>query len=119
MRYENLKVDVREKDYLQFTSDGFEGDIALCGSEELISITNEIHKKQGNTDLVGTDDENDVYYNFYLAFNAQTKEVSIQAICNYGEKDDEVSYKLPMTAEEEKNVLFTLISCLAKEVYEN
>lgn len=52
-------------------------------------------------------------------FNAKTKEVSIQTVCNYGEKDDKVSYRLPMTAKEERNVLFILIFCLAKEVYEN
>ena len=117
MRYENLKVDFVDRDYIDFTSEEHEGNIILCGTDELIEITNNIRKEQGNEDLVGVNYDNDVYYNFYLMFNTNKKEVSIQAVCNYGEKDDEVWYKLPMTDEEEKNVMYVLIECLTRELY--
>lgn len=117
MRYENLYIDFVDRDFLDFTNEEHEGNVILCGTNELIDITNNIRKEQGNEDLVGVDYDNDVYYNFYLMFNTNTKEVSIQAVCNYGEKDDEVWYKLPMTIEEERNVMFTLIECLARELY--
>ena len=117
MRYENLKVDVVDVDFLDFTSKKAEGNVVLCGTDELIEITNNIRKERGYTDLVEVDCDNDVYYNFYLVFNTSKKEISIQAVCNYGEKDDEVWYKLPMTIEEERNVMFILIECLSIELY--
>ena len=117
MRYEVLQIDFVDRYFLDFTNEENEGNLILCGTNELVEITNNIRKEQGNTDLVGVDYDNDVYYNFYLIFNTTTKEVSIQAVCNYGEKDDEVWYKLPMTVEEERNVMFTLINCLAEELY--
>lgn len=119
MRYENLYIDFVDRDFLDFTNDEYEGNIVLCATDELIRLTNNIRKEQGNEDLVGVDYDNNVYYNFYLMFNTKEKEVSIQAVCNYGEKDDEVWYKLPMTTEEERNVMFVLIECLAKELYNN
>ena len=82
-----------------------------------VSLTNKIREKHGNTDLVGIEYDNEVYYNFYLIFDTKKKDVSIQAICNYGEKDDEVYYRLPMTEEEERNVIFQLLEILATELY--
>lgn len=116
MRYENLIVDIFDRDFIDFTSEE-EGNVILCATDELIEITNNIRKEQGNDDLVGVEYDNDVYYNFYLIFNTTKKEISIQAVCNHGEKDDEVWYKLPMTIEEERNVMFALIKCLARELY--
>ena len=117
MRYENLKVDVVDVDFLDFTNKEVEGNVVLCGTDELIEITNNIRKEHGYTDLVEVNCDNDVYYDFHLVFNTSKKEVSVQAVCNYGEKDDEVWYKLPMTIEEERNVMFVLIECLARELY--
>lgn len=119
MRYEKLIADVIDRDFLQFTDKEHAGDIVLFGTDELIDITNEIRKEQGNTDLVGVDYDNEVYYNFYLMFDTCKKKISIQAVCNYGEKDDEIYYELPMTEEEKINVMFQLIEMLAKELYEN
>ena len=119
MRYENLPVDVVDPEFIDFTDEFCEGNVVLGGTDELIAITNEIREKEGNSDLVGWDFENEVYYNFYLKFNTKIKEVSILAVCNYGEKDDEKEYILPMTPEEERNVLFTLVGCLARYIYNN
>lgn len=119
MRYENLSIDVVDRDYLDFTSEQFEGNVVVYGDDELIDLTNEIRKEQGNTDLVGVEYDNDVYYEFYLLFNTKKKEISIQAVCNYGEHDDEVWYKLPMTTEEERHLMFVLIESLAHTLYES
>ena len=119
MRYEKLEADFIDRDFLDFTNEEHEGNIVLCTTDELIDITNQIRLEQGNTDLVGVDYDNEVYYNFYLMFDTRKKTVSIQAVSNYGEKDDEVYYELPMTDEEKVNVMFQLIEMLAKELYEN
>lgn len=119
MRYEKLQADVIDRDFLDFTNKEHEGNIVLFGTDELIDITNDIRKQQGNTDLVGVDYDNEVYYNFYLMFDTCKKNISIQAVCNYGEKDDEVYYELPMTEEEKVNVMYQLIEMLARELYES
>ena len=119
MRYKNINADFIDTDFLCFTSDEHEGNIVLVATDELIDITNKIRLEQGNTDLVGLDYDNEVYYNFYLMFDTKKKSISIQAVSNYGEKDDEVYYELPMTEEEKVNVMFQLIGILAKELYEN
>lgn len=117
MRYKNITTYFIDKDFLCFTSDEHEGDIVLVETDELINLTNEIRKKQGNTDLVGIEYDNEVYYNFYLMFDTEKKSISIQAVCNYGEKDDEVYYELPMTDEEKENLKWRLINMLATEIY--
>lgn len=119
MRYKNITTDFIDKDFLCFTNNEHEGNIVLVATDELVNITNEIRKNRGYTDLVGIEYENDVYYNFYLMFDTDKKIISIQAVCNYGEKDDEVYYELPMTEEERKNVTWKLVNMLAKELYEN
>lgn len=97
--------------------DEHEGDIVLIATDELIDLTNKIRKEQGNTDLVGIEYDNEVYYNFYLMFNTEKKSISIRAVCNYGEKDDEVYYELLMTDEEKENLKWRLINMLATEIY--
>ena len=117
MRYENITADFIDRYFLCFTSDEHEGDIVLIATDELIDLTNKIRKEQGNTDLVGIEYDNEVYYNFYLMFDTEKKSISIRAVCNYGEKDDEVYYELPMTDEEKENLKWILINMLAAEIY--
>lgn len=119
MRYETLHIDRLDRDFLDFTNGEHSGNITLCSTDELVEITNAIRKEQGNLDLVGWEYGNEVYYNFYLMFNTNEKTVSIQALCNHGELDDYVYYQLPMTQEEERNLLFTLINILTTEIYYN
>ena len=52
-------------------------------------------------------------------FDTEKKTIGIQAVCNYGEKDDEVCYELPMTNEEKENLKWRLINMLATEIYNN
>lgn len=117
MRYENIGTDFIDRDFLQFSSDEHEGNIALWTTDELIHITNNIRKKLGYTDLVGRNYKNEVYYNFYLLFDTKKQKLSIQAVCNYGEKDDEECYELPMTQEEKANIMWQFISMLATDIY--
>lgn len=117
MRYQNLRVDVVDVDFLDFSDGGLVGNVVLYGADELIKITNDIRKECGNNDLVEVECDNDVYYNFYLVFDMTKKKIEIQAVCNYGEQDDLAIYELPMTTEEERCVLFTLAGCLAEALY--
>jgi len=55
MRYEKLYIDFVDRDFLDFTNDEYEGNIVLCATDELIRLTNNIRKEQGNEDLVGVD----------------------------------------------------------------
>lgn len=119
MRYENITTDFIDRDFLCFNNDEHEGNIILVATDELIYLTNEIRKEQGCTDLVGIEYNNEVYYNFYLMFDTEKKSISIQAVCNYGEKDDEVYYELPMTDEEKENIKWKLINMLTTEIYNN
>ena len=116
MRYQKLRADIIDTDYFVFDSGDCKGDIVLVGTDELIELTNNIRKERGYTDLVEIHSDNDVYYNFYLMFDIKKQEVSIEAVCNYGEKDDEVWYKLPMTLQEKEYVMFFVIDCLVKEL---
>ena len=54
-----------------------------------------------------------VYYTFYLYFNADKKEIKLQAECNYGERDDEIRYDLPISAEEKESLMFLIIKYFA------
>lgn len=116
MRYQNLLADHDDHDYLNFTNKEYEGNISLVSTDELIGITNDIRMKNGNTDLVGKCN-NAVYYNFYLVFDTQKQDAHIQAVCNCSEKDDWVSYKLPMSEEEKLSVMWQFIQMLTKEIY--
>lgn len=116
MRYQNLLAEV-DRDYLNFTNKGYEGNISLVSTDELICITNDIRMKNGNTDLVGKLYNNDVYYNFYLVFDTQKQDAHIQAVCNCSEKDDWVSYELPMSEEEKLSVMWQFIQMLTEEIY--
>lgn len=117
MRYQNLEINDVDHDFLQFMSDEQEGNILLSATEELIDLANSVRKEAGNTDLVGSEFDDDVYYDFYLMFNTKNQDLSIQVMCNHGEKDDYVYYALPMTAEEKMAVIWQLIQILAKELY--
>lgn len=119
MRYLDISTDFIDKEFLEFTSNECEGNIVLCTTDELISITNEIRKNKGYTDLVGTKYKNDVYYNFYLLFNTKKKSIKIEAVCNYGEKDDKACYELPITKEEKENIMWKLINMLTTDIYYN
>lgn len=117
MRYENISTDFTDRDFLCFTSNEYKGNIVLESTDELVNITNQIRKEQDNTDLVGNKYDNEVYYNFYLMFDTKKKTINIQAVCNYGERDNEVYYELPMTEKEKQNVMWRLVDMLATEIY--
>ena len=106
MRFENLVLE----DY-EINSCIIDFDIE--DTDELIDITNYIRKKNGNTDLVGNEYDNEVYYNFYLICYPDERRISILAICNNGENDDFCDYLLPITNEERENLLFQVTKKLS------
>ena len=60
MRYQNLRVDVVDVDFLDFSDGGLVGNVVLYGTDELIKITNDIRKECGNNDLVEVECDIDV-----------------------------------------------------------
>lgn len=94
---------------------GLNGDFLIDTTDELIDITNQIRKEKGYVDLVSEKIDNEVYYTFYLCFNADKKEVQIKAICNGAEKDDYEEYELPLTKDEERILLYKIIKELINE----
>lgn len=112
MRYKNITIDFVDDVYEIYSDNKIESALILHSTNELIEITNNIRKERGYDDLVEVRCNNNVYYNFFLVFNTRKKEISLQAVCNHGEKDDGVCYKLPMTQNEERNLIFELIECL-------
>lgn len=117
MRYENIEADYADNDFLMFKDGDFQGDVSLIETDELMDLTNAIRKECGYMDLVDSNCDNEVYYDFYLVFNLKKKIISIHAVCNYGEKDDKTDYELPMTEEEKENVLWKFVNILTQEIY--
>lgn len=111
MRYQDLSISDVD---LNLGDDVANGNFIVTTTDELISMTNEIREKNGNTDIVGNND-NEVYYTFYLYFDTTKKEIKLQAECNHGEKDDYVWYDLPLSAEEKETLMFMIIKYFADE----
>lgn len=117
MRYQNLRADFIDRDFLDFTNGNSEGNIVLVTTDELVNITNDIRQKMGHTDLVGVEYENEVYYDFYLMFDNKEQKIRLEAECNYGEKDDKTFYELPMSKKEKISVMWQLNQMLAEEIF--
>ena len=109
MRFENIKLESLDIDLGNGEN---EGSYVVPATNELIEITNEIRKRQGNTDLVGVDYENDVYYTHYLYFNTDKKEIALQAEVAHGEKDDYVWYTIELLPEEKEMLMWKVIEDL-------
>lgn len=109
MRFKDIKLENLDTD---LGNGANEGNYVIPATNELIEITNEIRKRQGNTDLVGVDYENDVYYTYYLYFNTDKKEITLQASVAHGEKDDYVWYTIELLPEEKEMLMWKIIEDL-------
>lgn len=94
----------------------YDGNYCIPATDELIEITNKIRERQGNTDLVGVEYDNDVYYTYYLYFNADKKEITLQTEVAHGEKDDYVWYKIELLPEEKEMLMWKVIRELLAEL---
>lgn len=112
MRFTNIQLESLDLDFEN------NGSFYIPATDELVDLTNDIRKRQGNTDLVGVEYDNDVYYNFYLMFDITKQEIKLQASCNHGEKDDWVWYNITLFPEEEKMLMFKVIGALVQELCE-
>lgn len=108
MRFENIVLEELAID------DDNAGNFIVPATDELIKLINRSRRRSGFTDLVGSEYENDVYYNFYLIFDTDKREVKLQAVCNHGEKDDYMEYGIELFPEEERMLLFKIIKELTK-----
>lgn len=113
MRFENIKLESLDTD---MGNGELEGNFIVPSTDELIEITNAIRERQGNTDLVGVEYENDVYYTHYLAFNADKKEITLQASIANGEKDDYVWYNIELLPEEKEMLMWKVIKELLNDI---
>lgn len=109
MRFKDIKLESLDTDLGNGEN---EGNYIVPATDELIEITNEIRKRQGNTDLVGVEYENEVYYTHYLSFNANKKEITLQASVANGEKDDYVWYNIELLPEEKEMLMWKVIEDL-------
>lgn len=131
--------------YGMFVTDGdvdfnneFNGNYMICANDELVEMTDRVRFYQygltdlfseavaenikaittkANSDLINTD--NDVYYVFYLMFDAKNKEIKLEAQCNHGEQDDFVFYELPLALQDKEDITMWLIGQLSKDLFNN
>lgn len=113
MRFTNIELESIDTN---LENGEYDGNYCVPATDELVEITNKIRERQGNTDLVGVDYDNDVYYNHYLYFNTDKKEITLQAQINYGEKDDNVWYTIELLPEEKEMLLWKVVKELLVEL---
>lgn len=102
MRFENITLESLDTD---MGNGEYDANYVVPATDELVDITNKIRERQGNTDLVGVEYENDVYYTFYLYFNADKKEIILYAAVAHGKKDDWVWYPIDLLPEEKEMLI--------------
>lgn len=114
MRFEDITLE--DLDIIEIGLEKNEVNYLVPATDELIEVTNKIRTRQGNTDLVGVNYDNDVYYTYYLIFNADKKEISLQVEVAHGEKDDFVWYTIDLFPEEKEMLTWKVIKELLKEI---
>jgi len=115
MRFEDIKLESLDTN---LGNGALDGSFYISATEELIEITNKIRKRNGNADLVGVDYDNDVYYDHYLIFNADAKEIFLEAVIAHGEKDDYKSYKIDLFPEEKEMLMWKVVKALLIDIEE-
>lgn len=113
MRFKNIELESLDTD---MGNGELEGNFVVPATNELIEITNKIRERQGHTDLVGVEYENDVYYTHYLAFNADKKEITLQASVANGAKDDYAWYNIELLPEEKEMLMWKVIKELLNDI---
>lgn len=93
------------------------GDYEVLATKELIEITNKIRERQGNTDLVGVDLDNDVYYTYYLCFDTNKQEISLNVSVANSKKDDFAYYVIDLFPEEKEMFLWKVVRELLVDNY--
>ena len=109
MRFENINLESLDTD---MGNGKHEENYIVPATDELIDIVNKIRERQGNTDLVGVEYDNDVYYTYYLHFDVDKKEITLQAEVAHGEKDDYVWYTIELLPEEKEMLMWEVIGQL-------
>lgn len=113
-RYKDVQINSKERDCLMRNTE-CTGDFEVAASGCLISMADQIRKEKGYTDLA-SDSDNEVWYNFYLAFTGE--DIQLTFTCNNGEKDDWATYQIPM-ADYEKLCMWKRLPRFFFEVISN
>ena len=113
MRFKNIVIHNPDLDYPSDDHSfyGHSGSFEVDVTEELITVANQIRKRAGFTDFPSGD--NDIYYNFYLAFACEKEEIVLRFSVNHSEHDDYYVYEINLLPEEKTMLLFKIIDCLA------
>lgn len=113
MRFKDIVIHNLD---LEYPSDensfyGYSGSFEVNATEELITTANQTRKRSGFTDFPSED--NDIYYNFYLAFSCEKEEISLRFTVAHSEHDDYYGYEIDLFPEEKTMLLFKIIDYLA------
>lgn len=113
MRFKDIVIHNPDLDYPSDENSfyGYSGSFEVDVTEELITTANQIRKRAGFTDLPS--DDNDIYYNFYLAFSCEKEEIVLRFSVAQSEHDDYYDYEINLFPEEKTMLLFKIIDCLA------
>lgn len=113
MRFKNIVIHNSDLNYPldEKSFCGYSGDFTVDATEELIATANKICKRAGFTDFPSGD--NDIYYNFYLAFSCEKEEIVLRFGVAHSEHDDYYDYEINLFPEEKIMLLFKIIDYLA------
>ena len=113
MRFKDIVIHNPDLDYPLDENSfyGYSGSFAVDVTDELITVANKIRKRDGFIDFPSED--NDVYYNFSLAFSCLKEEIVLNFSVEYSEHDDYRDYEIDLFPEEKTMLLFKIIDCLA------
>lgn len=113
MRFKNIVIYNPDLDYPSDENSfyGCSGSFEVDVTEELITTANQIRKRAGFTDFPSGD--NDIYYNFYLAFSCLKEEIVLRFSVAHSEYDDYYNYEIDLLPEEKTMLLFKIIDYLA------
>lgn len=113
MRFKDIVIHNSDLDYPSDGNSfyGYSGNFTVDATEELITTANQIRKRAGFTDFPSED--NDIYYNFYLAFSCEKEEIVLNFSVAYSEHDDYRDYEIDLFPEEKTMLLFKIIDYLA------
>lgn len=86
----------------------------VSSSDALIDCINKMRAKKGYNDLVNVDNDNDVYYTYYLVAELKKQEITLFAQCNHGERDDYMYYYIPLTSKDKEDLKWKMVKYLSE-----
>lgn len=93
------------------------GSYYAVADEQLIDWIETLRKAKGYEDFIASNNyENDIYYDFYVIFDFDKKEIKLNGIAKETEKDDFAEYECELTSEEKEYIMWLIIYEMSKEM---